>query len=88
MRVGWLVLTLCCVMGEDFSNFIDSVDPDLNMYDEINQLNLSKFYSVANFRALLDENPNFHTIVNFNIRSYFSNSDDFLPCSMNSLYPK
>ena len=64
-------------MSDDRQNFLDSLDPDHNMYDAICKQNESKFYSVANFRTLLDENRDYYTILNFNIRSYFSNSDEF-----------
>ena len=64
-------------MSDDRQNFLDSLDPDHNMYDAIYKQNESKFYSVANFRTLLDENRDYYTILNFNIRSYFSNSDEF-----------
>lgn len=60
------------------SIILNSIDPDLNHFNEVLDMNSCSFYTVDEF--LLKDYPfkNNFNIINFNIRSFFKNYDEFL----------
>ena len=58
--------------------FFDEIDPDLNYYHYLHDNNGSPYETVEEYNRICRKNTNCFTILNFNIRSYNSNSSKFL----------
>ena len=65
-------------MSESF----EAIDPDLNYFSDVHNSSCT-LHSVEEF-ALLSQDNNFLNILNYNIRSFHSNSNTFLPIIGNS----
>ena len=63
---------------------MDDIDPDLNCAELINAIN-SNYYSVEEFQTLMNTSDKMFNIINYNIRSFYQNSDSFLSLFCNNL---
>ena len=69
------------------SSPLDEIDPESNYFDEVftseSYLNNSKYFSLNEFKNYLQSDANYFNFLNYNIRSFTRNSDEFL-CSFES----
>ena len=71
-----LPIIFAIINPEDF--FFENLDPDLNYYNALSPSGRqSQYFSVSQFNALISDSLNSITMINFNIRSFYANSDDF-----------
>ena len=74
-----------------FSDLLTDVDPDDNFFlhqlDHTSTENESKYISVENFAESCRNSVDSITIINFNIRSFYANSDSLFSLLDNSNWP-
>ena len=73
-------------------NFIENIDPDHNYFErqDINA-NFSEcltYFSIDEFNTMVKNSPNHITLLNFNIRSFYANFDEFSCLFSDNLLPE
>ena len=60
----------------NFGDTLDSADPDLNYFSNINPVDRCQYYSLPEF-SLLESNSHIFSILNYNVRSFHANGSIF-----------
>ena len=75
-------------LGFDFSS---DIDPDHNYFNyseqNLDSQNQSKYFQVHEFRNLIQNSQSQLFIINFNIRSFYANSDAFFCLFEENMFP-
>ena len=67
------------------AEYLDEIDPDANYYDEFVNNIESNYHSIEQFNDLIKSNINSLNLINYNIRSFYQNSNYFLPLVAESM---
>ena len=59
---------------------LNDIDPDENFFENSTHTAMSDYFTLDSFNELSKDNTNMATFINYNIRSFQSNSDSFMVC--------